>query len=222
MCLFFSFPLSAIFKRLPDDNYQLKNFYIIGISAVYIFLILNIVTGFFVLLFNAIFTYLLSKYYKSRFMPWVNLIALMGFLCMNHIQAQVYRRDLNPGEIDITGAQMVLVMKLSAFGWSYWDGELYHNEKTKFENNLNTYQKSRAILRHPDLISYLGYVFFYASLVTGPSFDYADYQKFILTEMFDDVPENKKPGKKRKRKIPKSGRIALVKVLQGFIWIDRC
>lgn len=219
LCLFLSFPISAIFKRLPDDNYRLKNIYIITVSAIYIFFILQIFTGFFVILFNALFTYYLTKYYKSRFMPWVNLIVLMGILCINHIKAQFDIRELNPGEIDFTGAQMVMVMKLSAFGWSYWDGQLYHKDKDKFEKHLNTYQKSRAILHHPNLSSYLGYVFFYASLVTGPSFDYADYEKFILTELFNDVPDSKKPGKRRKRKIPKSGRVALKKVLQGLMWI---
>lgn len=219
VCLFLSFPVSAVFKRLPDTNYKLKNFYIISASAIYIFFILEIFKGFFVILFNALFTYFLTKYYRSRFMPWVNLFVLMGVLCINHIQAQFDIRELNPGEIDFTGAQMVMVMKLSAFGWSYWDGLLYHKNKGKFETNLNVYQKSRAILHHPSLYSYLGYVFFYASLITGPSFDYADYEKFILTELFDDVPESKQPGRRRKRKIPKSGRVALRKVLQGFVWI---
>lgn len=152
-------------------------------------------------------------------MPWLNLIVLMGVLCLNHIHAQFTIREMNPGEIDFTGAQMVMVMKLSAFGWSYADGLLYHKDKSKFDSELNVYQRSRAILHHPSLISYLGYVFFYASLVTGPSFDYADYEKFILTDLFDDVPDSKKPGKKRKRKIPKSGRVALKKVLQGFVWV---
>lgn len=219
MCLFLSFPISAIFKRLPDSNYRLKNFYIIGASAVYIFFILEIYQGFFVILANALFTYFLTKYYKSRFMPWINLIVLMLVLCYNHIHQQFNIRDLNPGEIDYTGAQMVMVMKLSAFGWSYWDGQLFKKDKEKFENTLNVYQKSRAILNHPSFISYLGYVFFYASLITGPSFDYADYEKFILTDLFNDVPDSKKPGKRTKRKIPKSGRVALKKVFQGIVWI---
>lgn len=218
VCLFLSFPISAIFKRLPDNKINLKNTYIIIASSIYIFFIIENFKGFFTILTNSLFTYFLTKYYKSRFMPWVNLIVLMGSLCINHIHAQFTTAQLNPGEIDFTGAQMVMVMKLSAFGWSYLDGQLFLKDKEKFESNLNTYQKSRAILKHPKLISYLGYVFFYASLLTGPSFDYADYEKFILTDLFNDVPNNKKPGK-GKRKIPKSGRIALLKVLQGFIWI---
>lgn len=219
-CLLLAFPFSAIFKRLPDSNYTLKNYYILLVSGIYIFLILKIYTGFFVLLFNAMFTYVLTKYYKSRFMPWVNLIGLLGFLCISHLKTQFGRLDPNVSpEIDVTSAQMVLVMKLSAFAWSYWDGQLYFKDRERFDRELTTYQKSRVILKHPKLISYLGYVFFYASLITGPSFDYADYEKFILTDLFNDVPDSKKPGRRRKRKIPKSGLVALKKLIQGFLWM---
>lgn len=218
-CLLLAFPFSAIFKRLPDASYALKNYYIIVVSAVYIFLILKIYMGFLVLLFNALFTYLLTKYYRSRFMPWVNLIGLLAFLAVSHIKTQFGRLDGLAAEMDVTGAQMVLVMKLSAFAWSYWDGQLYLKDREKFDKELSTYQKSRAIFTHPGLVSYLGYVFFYASIVTGPSFDYSDYEKFILTDLFNDVPDSRKPGRRRKRKIPKSGRVALKKVVQGFFWI---
>ncbi|KAG7840349.1 hypothetical protein KL942_002300 [Ogataea angusta] len=216
-CLFLSFPLSAIFKRIPDQKVHFKNYYIIAVSAVYIFLILEIWSGFFVLLFNALFTFVLVKYYKSRLMPWVNLIALMLFLCVNHLKAQFFAPDYDPSAIDITGAQMVLVMKLSSFGWSISDGQLYHEDIDKF-NQLNTYQKSRAILNYPPILYYLGYVFFYGSLVTGPSFDYSDYEKFILTDIFNDVPLEKRPGRYSKRKIPRSGRVALKRVAQGAFW----
>lgn len=218
-CLLLAFPFSAIFKRLPDTDYSLKNYYILIVSGIYIFLILKIYMGFLVLMFNAMFTFLLTKYYKSRFMPWANLIGLLGFLAISHIKTQFGRLDGQAAEMDVTGAQMVLVMKLSAFAWSYWDGQLYVKDKEKFDRELSTYQKSRAIFKHPSFISYLGYVFFYASIVTGPSFDYSDYEKFILTDLFNDVPDFKKPGRRRKRKIPKSGRIALKKVIQGFFWI---
>ncbi|ODV83815.1 hypothetical protein CANARDRAFT_9106 [[Candida] arabinofermentans NRRL YB-2248] len=217
-CLFLSFPISAIFKRLPDQKLNLKNYYIIFISAIYIFLILEIWSGFFVLLFNALFTYILTKYYRSQLMPWVNLIVLMLLLAVNHLKSQFTRVTYDPTAIDITGAQMVLVMKLSAFAWSYSDGMLYHKDITKFNKYFNTYQKSRAVLKHPSFVSFMGYVFFYASIVTGPSFDYADYEKFILTDIFNDVPDSKKPGRKVKRKIPRSGRIALWKVIQGILW----
>lgn len=111
--------------------------------------------------------------------------------------------------IDITGAQMVMVMKLSAFGWNIYDG--------KQKAAPSEYTQSRAIKKHPNLLPYFGYVFFYPSLLTGPAFDYIDYDKFIHGSLFDDVPEQKRPGK-LKRRIPKSGLQALSKTLQGFFW----
>ncbi|CDK26568.1 unnamed protein product [Kuraishia capsulata CBS 1993] len=150
-------------------------------------------------------------------MPWVNLCALMGFLCFNHLKAQFFE-VFDASKMDITGAQMVLVMKLSSFGWSYQDGQLLISDPKKFNSNLNTYQKSRAVTNHPTFLSFVSYAFFFPALVTGPAFDYADYEKFIMTDLFEDVPQSKRPGRRRKRKIPRSGRIAAKKVVGGLFW----
>ncbi|KAI5960914.1 ale1 [Candida theae] len=103
------------------------------------------------------------------------------------------------------------ILKLSAFGWSVYDGK-------QPQDTLSTYNTARAIHEHPNLLPFIGYVFFYASLLTGPAFDYMDYDRFIHATLFDDVPEDKRPGKTRKRKIPRSGRQAFKKLLQGLFW----
>lgn len=217
VCLFLSFPLNAVFKRIPDTYYNFKNYYIIGVSLFYIVGILELYSGFRTLFISSLFTFLITKYYKSSLMPWINLLFLMSHLAFNHAHAQFFS-VYDPTKIDITGAQMVLVMKLSSFGWSIYDGVLYHKDKTQFDTMLNTYQKSRAILKQPRFINFLSYCFYYPSLLTGPAFDYADFERFILTDLFSDVPESKKPGRRRKRLIPKSGRVALYKVCQGLGW----
>jgi len=217
-CLVVSFPASAIFKRLPDKNIFLKNLYIVAVSAIFIAFILQIRAGFFILLFNSMFTYIITRYYRSPLMPWVNFIVLMLLMCLSHLKSQFKRLDPNLVDIDITGAQMVLVMKLTSYAWSYRDGILYKKDRERFNRELNQFQKSRAIISQPSLLSYLGYSFFYGSIVTGPSFDFADYRRFILTDVFDDVPADKRPGKRRKRKIPHSGKVALFKVAQGICW----
>ncbi|AOA63715.1 Broad-specificity lysophospholipid acyltransferase [Komagataella phaffii CBS 7435] len=218
MCLLLSFPLSALFKRLPDNKYTLKNLVVIGVSFFYIFIILELKGGFVTLLISTTFTYLITKYLKSDLMPWFNLAFLMGHLCINHLKAQFWQAEYDPTKIDITGAQMVLVMKLSSFAWSYRDGKLLKRDPKAFQEKLNTYQRSRVVVEHPSILSFLGYAFFFPSLLTGPSFDYSDYQNFINTELFSDVPDTKRPGKRRKRMIPKSGRIAFAKVVQGAAW----
>lgn len=208
LCALLSFPFSAIFKRLPDARYTLKNVYIIAVSSFYIFGILNLGTSILTLQFSAIGCYFITRYVRTNLMPWINFLFLMAHLAYSHIRAQFFN-EYDDTIIDITGAQMVLVMKLSAFGWNVHDG--------KQSVQPSEYTKMRAIKNHPTLLSYMGYVYFYPSLLTGPAFDYVDYDKFIHNTLFDDVPEEKRPGK-RKRRIPRSGRQAFNKVAQGFFF----
>lgn len=74
-------------------------------------------------------------------MPWVSFVFLMGHMLVSHIYRELYSQ---PGVVDVTGAQMVLVMKvrrhmglwygqermlmwvmqLTAFCWSVHDGRI--------------------------------------------------------------------------------------------------
>ncbi|EGW33022.1 uncharacterized protein SPAPADRAFT_60345 [Spathaspora passalidarum NRRL Y-27907] len=207
LCTLLSFPFSIVFKRLPDTKYTLKNLYNIAVSAFYIFGILDLQSGLGTLLFSSLGCYVITRYLRTPSMPWVNFFFLMSHLAYNHFYQQFFH-EYDRNVIDITGAQMVLVMKLSAFGWNIYDGK-QPTEK------LSKYAQSRAIKEHPNIIPYIGYVFFYASLLTGPAFDYADYDKFIHSTLFDDVPDSKRY---KKRRIPRSGRQAIKKTLQGVFW----
>lgn len=209
LCTLLSFPFSAIFKRLPDHRYTLKNLYVVLVSMFYIFGILELYSGLRTLMVSATGCYFITRYLRTLLMPWVNFLFLMSHLAYSHFNAQFFHtQDLT--KIDITGAQMVLVMKLSAFGWNIHDG--------KVQSLPSEYTRLRIIHKHPNVLPFLGYVLFYPSLLTGPAFDFVDYDKFIHSTLFDDVPEDKRPGRHRKRRIPKSGRQALSKVLQGFFF----
>lgn len=210
LCALLSFPFSAIFKRLPDHNYTLKNVYVVAVSSFYIFGILELYLGVFSLLVASMGTYFITRYLRNNYMPWINLIFLMSYLSYFHLHEQFFQQ-YDPAKIDITGALMVMVMKLSSFGWSVHDGK-------QSKESLTAYTRSRVVKKHPNLLPYLGYSFFYASLLTGPAFDYSDYDLFIHGTLFEDVPESRRPGRRRKRVIPRSGRVALKKTLQGFGW----
>lgn len=218
ICLFSSFPLNAILKRLPDQKIQLKCYFIVAVSAFYIFGILNLYDGFRTLFISTMFTYGVTRFYQSRFMPYLNFAFVMGHLAVNHMHAQFYA-DYDETKIDITGAQMVLVMKLTSFAWSYYDGTLADR---KF---LTDYQQARSISKHPSLLQFLAYAFFYPSLLTGPSFEYADFESWLNCEIFRDLPESKKPRRKwakdpnKRRQIPRSSGVATVKIIQGVAWL---
>lgn len=42
-------------------------------------------------------------------MPWASFVFLMGHMLVSHIYRELYSQ---PGVVDVTGAQMVLVMKV--------------------------------------------------------------------------------------------------------------
>jgi lysophospholipid acyltransferase len=84
------------------------------------------------------------------------------------------------------------------------------------------WQKERAIMAPPSLLDYFGYVFFFPGLLTGPSFDFAEYKRWVTLTMFDvKVPDPKSQtgGTKRRRKIPHSGLPATLKLAEGTFWL---
>lgn len=145
-------------------------------------------------------------------MPWLTFVFLMGHMATNQLARQFAD---NPSSVDITGAQMVLVMKLSAFAWNVADGALP-------DDQLSEYQKSRRLVKLPGLLDYAAYVLFFPSLLVGPAFDYSEYHAWIDTSMFDvpaSVDPTKKPPTRKKRKIPRSGTPATWKMVGGLVWI---
>ncbi|AET38627.1 lysophospholipid acyltransferase Ecym_3123 [Eremothecium cymbalariae DBVPG len=218
ICLFISFPFNALLKRLPDNRLNVKCIYIVCVSGFYLLGILNMFDGCRTLLLSSVFTYVITRFYKSRFMPYLNFVVLMGHLAVNHLHAQFFN-GYDSNKLDITGAQMVLVMKLTSFAWSYHDGTYVEKEE------LSEYQKTHSIDEHPSFLQFLAYTFFYPSLLTGPSFEYADYESWLNCRMFRDLPESKKPkrrwskDKDSRRQIPKCGWYAFGRVMKGIFWI---
>jgi lysophospholipid acyltransferase len=156
--------------------------------------------------------YCIAKYLQGPFMPWVGFVFAMGHLSINQLARQF---ENNPGRVDITGAQMVMVMKLTSFCWNVADGR-------QPEEELSPFQQERALKDLPSILDFVGYILFFPSLFAGPSFDYVDYRRWIETTMFDvpaGVDASKKPPTRKKRKIPRSGTPAAWKAAAGILWI---
>ena len=179
-------------------------FYLVGLFDLW--------TGLRTIFISAGGAYLISSKIHSPYMPWIGFVFLMGHMSVNHI----YRQAVNdPSVFDITGAQMVLVMKLTAFCWNVQDGRLPDAE-------LSEQQRAHAIRTMPSMIDYVGYVFFFPALMAGPAFDYADYSQYITTTMFTLPPgtdPSKAPPTRKKRKIPRSGMPAVTKGVYGTLWL---
>lgn len=207
-----SYPLAGLLKRVPDEKPALKNLFIVAVSCFYLVGLFDLWGGFRTLAISSIGAYSIAQYVQGPFMPWIGFVFLMGHLSIN----QLARQFLNdPDVVDITGAQMVLVMKLTAFCWNVADGRLP-------EQDLSDFQKERALKKLPNLLDFAGYVLFFPALMAGPAFDYIDYRQWIETTMFEvpaGVDPSKKPPTRKKRKIPRSGTPAMWKAAGGLFWI---
>ncbi|KAL8668450.1 MAG: hypothetical protein Q9168_006920 [Polycauliona sp. 1 TL-2023] len=207
-----SYPLAGLLKRLPDTKPYQKNLFIIFVSLFYLVGLFDLWAGVRTILISSCGAYIIASYLEGPFMPWIGFIFLMGHMSINHIHRQFAN---TPDKVDITGAQMVLVMKLTGFCWNVYDGRLK-------QEDLAPFQKERALLQLPSLLDYAGYVLFFPSLFAGPSFDFVDYQRWIETTMFEIPPgtdPKSAPPTRKQRKIPRSGTPATMKAVVGLVWI---
>ncbi|KAH8724778.1 MBOAT, membrane-bound O-acyltransferase family-domain-containing protein [Phaeosphaeriaceae sp. PMI808] len=209
---YLSYPLAAVLKRIPDNEPWKKNLFIITISMFYLVGLFDLWGGLATFIISAGGAYAIASKINSPYMPWIGFVFLMGHMSISHI----VRQSVNdPSSVDITGAQMVLVMKLTAFCWNVQDGRLPDSE-------LSDFQKNHAVNTMPNLLDYAGYVFFFPAMMAGPAFDYCDYRDYITTTMFALPPgtdPSKAPPTRKKRKIPRSGIPAAIKVAYGTFWI---
>jgi lysophospholipid acyltransferase len=184
-----------------------------SISVFYLVGLFDLWDGALALLISAGGTYAIAKYLRSSpYMPWIGFAFVMGHMSISHIWRQIAN---SPSSIDVTGAQMVLLMKLSAFCWNIADGQLP-------EDQLSDLQKDRMLKELPSVLDFAGYVLFFPSLFAGPAFDYAEYRRWIDTTMFDvpaQVDPLKKPPVRKKRRIPRSGTPAMWKAAGGLFWV---
>ncbi|UNI16250.1 Lysophospholipid acyltransferase [Purpureocillium takamizusanense] len=208
-----SYPLAGLLKRVPDTKPLRKNLFIICTSVFYLVGLFDLWSGLFTLCLTATGTYCIAKYLRrSPYMPWIGFFFVMGHMSISHIHRQAVDK---PSSVDITGAQMVLVMKLSAFCWNVADGQLPPDK-------LSDLQRDRALPHLPSALDFAAYVLFFPGLLAGPAFDYAEYRRWIDTSMFDvpaDIDPAKKPPVRKKRKIPRSGTPAAFKAARGLTWI---
>ncbi|TGJ87355.1 hypothetical protein E0Z10_g1374 [Xylaria hypoxylon] len=208
-----SYPLAGLLKRVPDSRPDYKNLFIISGGLFYLIGLYSLWTGIRTLFISSAVTYGLAFYLRtSPYMPWIAFFFLMGHMAANQLTRQFAD---NPAVVDITGAQMVMVMKLSAFAWNVFDGTLP-------EDHLSDHQKDRRIIKLPGFLDYAGYVLFFPSLHAGPAFDYNEYRRWVDCSMFDvpaTVDPAKKPPTRKKRKIPRSGAPATWKMTCGLLWI---
>ncbi|KAI5293648.1 lysophospholipid acyltransferase, partial [Ascosphaera acerosa] len=207
-----SYPFAGVLKRIPDRAPWAKNAFIIATSLLYLVGLFDLWGGLRTLFVAAAGTYGIAACVRAPWMPWLGFAFVMAHMAWNHAVRQAVD---DPGAVDITGAQMVLVMKLSAFCWNVHDGRTN-------AAHLTPRQRYAALPALPPLLDYAAWVLFFPSLFAGPAFDFVDYRRWLETSLFDHPPgtdTRKAPRVRGARRIPRSGTPAAAKAAQGLAWI---
>jgi lysophospholipid acyltransferase len=107
--------------------------------------------------------------------PWLVLVVIMTQLSRLHLSEQ-FASSLEGGRsvFSLTAPMMVLVIKLSSYSWSVYDGYRKSLGKT-----MDAGQSERAIQEEPSILEWLGFCFFFGGFLAGPAFDFGDYRAFI-------------------------------------------
>lgn len=195
-----------IARRLIISINSVSLFYLVGLFDLW--------SGIRTIAISSIFTYCAAKYISGPFMPWIVFVFVMGHLSINHLARQLVN---DPGIVDVTGAQMILTIKLTSFAWNIADGRLP-------KKGLTDLQRQKALWEMPNLLEYAGYVMFFPSLFAGPAFDYVDYKRWINMTMFEipgpeGIKSTVQSHSKKKNKIPRNFIPAASKALSGIFWI---
>ncbi|KAG8958087.1 lysophospholipid acyltransferase [Tulasnella sp. 419] len=216
-CFFVSYPLGSVFVRLPKDKPYLKHAFSVVVAAFFLLKVLKLYSGTTVVLLDSLFTYYVAKYMKSDKMPVVVFVAIMGHLLVSHVYRMQYPSDV----VEISGAQMVLTMKLTTFAWNVHDGR-------QPAESLDKALLETRVTEFPSLLTFLGYSFYFPAFLIGPACTYSDYIAMVDETVYeefkpptplssDNEDDNAKTRKSRKR-VPKGRkRVAYQKMIWGLV-----
>ena len=94
-------PRSELRLILCHHHIRVSLFYLVGVFDLW--------GGIRTLFVSAAGAYAITAYIDGPYMPWVAFVYLMGHMLYSHLYRELYPI---PGIVDVTGAQMVLVMKV--------------------------------------------------------------------------------------------------------------
>ncbi|GAA5862519.1 hypothetical protein JCM8547_002091 [Rhodosporidiobolus lusitaniae] len=209
-------PLSILFPYFPSTARSSRaHLYAFLPTVLFLCFILDLRWGFLQLLGSTLATWVLVKIGVAlnwgRAMPWLVFTVVMGHLGVNHVLNFIDKSRME--NFEISTVQMVLCMKLISFAWSCYDGQ-------RPEAELDANQKGSRIEGVPGLLPFLGYAFFFPSILAGPANTYRSYIAFTSHALFSKEnptsssappdPTVIPPGRRRK---------ALKRFLTGIVFL---
>eukprot|EP00753_Platysulcus_tardus_P001830 PLAT11587.1.p3 GENE.PLAT11587.1~~PLAT11587.1.p3 ORF type:complete len:507 (-),score=269.42 PLAT11587.1:2069-3589(-) len=161
-------------------------------------------------LVSALVVYTLVYILRGRSMPYIVFAITMLYLLANHMERQW--NAYGAWNLDHTGPQMVLTIKLTAFAFNVQDGRDLADSKRA--EKMSAAHKARALRKMPSLLEFLGFVYFFGAFHAGPAFEMSEYLAVTNLTAFNKL------GKKRSVTHPPSSVLpALSRVLQALLCI---
>ncbi|KDN37996.1 MBOAT-domain-containing protein [Tilletiaria anomala UBC 951] len=190
-----SYPLAY---PLPYLSPRAKHIANVVLSTFFLVPVMNLYSGYLQLLGTSLLTYVMVKYkVGGKRMPWLVFAGQMGHLTINHLVRHFGSIPLTT--IEITAAQMVLVMNLTTFAWDCYDG------RQRSVEQCDDAQKKTRIAEMPSILEFLGYAFYFPGVMIGPSTRFADYKKWADGSLFPLSKSEKAKGENGKPVVSVNG-----------------
>ncbi|KAJ3353712.1 lysophospholipid acyltransferase [Entophlyctis luteolus] len=181
---------TGFFVMIPSRFQSLCHLFSV-IASCTLYLSLFSLEGFVELLGMCLLVYIGARTFRSNpWMPWLLFFYAMSHFCIRLFIVQIL--TTNAKKFDATTPMMVLVIKLTSFAWNVYDG-------SKPEKEIIPELRSKTVKVFPALLEFFGFVFFFASFLVGPAFDFNDYREYISGQGVFSKP---KSGKQPSRILP--------------------
>ena len=164
--MFLCYPLGLIMLMLPYGKVKHLFSFLLGCFLLQFTIGLQWIHQ----LITSICVYIMLLILPPKISKTVVPIFLMIYVSAGHIHRQ-YINYLG-WELDFTGAQMVLTMKLYSLAYNLYDGHVLARGK---DNRASKKCADVAVEKLPGIIEYLGYTFCFATVLVGPAYEYKAY-----------------------------------------------
>ena len=169
-CLIGPFLMFAL-RYLPN-NPTLKHIVYGGLGFLASYLLFGLEV--FTVLYTSLPVYFIMKYNKTSKASMLCFVIVFGYLLVRNIY--LYFTQYLVWSLDFTATHMVITLKLTAFAFSVTNGQK--------DKNITAYLDQHKITNYPNILEYLGFVYFYPGMFSGPSLEYRDYISFIDMSRF--------------------------------------
>lgn len=186
--LFLCYPLGMIMMSLPYGKMKHLFSFLLGMFL----LQFTIGVQWIHQLITSLVCYVMFLILPYRFSKIAVPVFCMLYITAGHLHRQF--TNYLGWDMDFTGPQMVLTIKLYSLSYNLWDGYLLYEGR---QNRATKKCAAYAVSKVPGLIEYLGFCFCFSNVLAGPAFEYRTYADACdgsLLYKSDGKPKGKIPS----------------------------